>query len=210
MEKMAHDLSGKIANYLHYDDEKTAVIAYGLTALFQIFFIAILASIIGILGHFWYESIILFFVVGILKKSTGGAHSDTMFGCIVISIFSISFLAFVSRYVLSFPINLYINIGISVAIYFLAFIVFYIRVPVDSPNKPIVKPEKIKRLRRQSFFLLTCFTLLSIILLFYTPPHNRLYSIVFSLRFAIVWQIFTLTPFGMKSISKFDSKFKAF
>lgn len=209
MEKMAYDLSEKIAIQLHFDDEKKAVIAYGLTAIFQMFFIAILASIIGIIGHFWLESMILFLVVGIIKKSTGGAHSETMFGCILISVFSITFLAMISRYVFYFPINQYINIGISVIIFAFSYIVFYRRVPVDSPNKPIVKPEKIKRLRRQSFFLLTLFTFLSVFLLFLAPDYYRLYSIIFSIRFAIIWQSFTLTQIGIKSIAKFDSKFNS-
>ncbi len=68
MEKMAHDLSLKISAQLHYDDDKREVIEYGLTAVFQMIVLFLVISAIGILGHFWYESLILFFCCGHIEK----------------------------------------------------------------------------------------------------------------------------------------------
>ncbi len=207
MENFAHNLSDKIALQMQLDDDKKSVIAYGLTAIFQMTTIAVLVSIMGLLCNFWYESMILFIGVGIIRKSTGGAHSQTMVGCLIISVFSIILLSVLSRYVFYFPINIYINIGISVMVYALCFIVFYKRVPVDTPNKPINNPDKIKRLRRQSFIILVIFFLLSIITMLFTSISYRFYSIAASIRLAMLWQLFTLTKHGAKFINKIDSEF---
>ena len=207
MEKMAHDLSLKISSQLHYDDAKQEVIEYGLTAAFQIILIFLITSVVGILGHFWYESVVIFFVVGIMKKSTGGAHLNTMLGCTILSVFSISLLALTSRYVLYFPINIYLNLCISAIIFVFSFIVFYKRVPLDSPNKPITKPEKIKKLRFQSFILLSFITLCSVALIIFPENSIRLNNIIASIRFALLWQTFTLTKVGSKFMTKVDQGF---
>jgi len=208
VETLAFNIAGKIAVEMNFDENKKAVIAYGLTAIFQIATIFAVISIIGILFDFWYESIIIFLGVGIIKKSTGGAHSQTMEGCLVISVLSITILSTLARYFFDFPLSKFVNFGISIFVFIFCFIVFYIRVPVDSPNKPIVKPEKIKKLRRQSFLILTIFFLLSIALIILTTWYNRFYSIAISIRLSMLWQLFMLTRIGAQFIRKADSKLK--
>ena len=208
LETLAFNIAEKIAVEMNFDEDKKAVIAYGLTAIFQMATILVVISIIGILFDFWYESIIIFLGVGIIRKSTGGAHSQTMEGCIVISVLSITILSTLARYFLDFPFSKFVNFGISVFVFIFCFIIFYIRVPVDSPNKPIVKPEIIRKLRRQSFLILTIFFLLSIVLIILTTWYNRFYSIAISIRLSMLWQLFTLTRIGSQIVGKVDFKFK--
>ena len=208
MEILAFNIAEKIAVEMNYDEDKKAVIAYGLTAIFQMTTIFAVISIIGILFGFWYESIVIFLGVGIIRKSTGGAHSQTMEGCIVISVLSITILSTLARYFFDFPLSKFVNFGISIFVFIFCLIIFYIRVPVDSPNKPIVKPGKIKKLRRQSFLILTIFFLLSIVLIILTTWYNRFYSIAISIRLSMLWQLFMLTRIGAQFIGKVDSKFK--
>lgn len=208
MEELAHNIAEKIALHMQFDEDKKAVIAYGLTAIFQMVTLFTVISIIGLIFGFWYESIILFIGVGIIRKSTGGAHSQTMYGCILISVLSITILSSLSKHILSFSVNVFVNLGISVLVFALCFIVFYIRVPVASPNKPIVKPGKIKRLRRQSFIILTIFFLISVDFIFLAVRNDRFYSIAVSIRLAMLWQLFTLTEIGARFIDKIDLKSK--
>ncbi len=208
MEALAHNIAGRIALQMNFDEDKKSVIAYGLTAIFQMITIFAVISIIGVFFNFWYECIIIFLGVGIIRKSTGGAHSETMYGCIIISVLSVTILSSLSRHILDFSFNNFVNIGISVVVYVLCFIAFYIRVPVDSPNKPIVKPEIIKRLRRQSFILLTIFFIISITFIILAAWNNRFYSIAASIRLTMLWQAFTLTKIGAQIFEKIDSKFK--
>jgi accessory gene regulator B len=205
IEKLAHNLAARIALQLDYDENKKAVIAYGFIAILQIATIFIISSIIGVLFDFWYESVIIFLGVGIMRKSTGGAHASTMNGCIVISVLSIAILSMISRYLLCLPINFYLNIVISLIVFIICFIIFYLRVPIDSPNKPIIKPEKIMRLRKQSFIKLTVCFIISIIFILFTRYQERFYSIAVSIRLAMLWQLLTLTKTGSYILKKIDS-----
>lgn len=206
MEKVAHKFSEKISTYLNYNEDKKAVIAYGLIAIFEIFTIAAIIILIGTICNFLIESLVIFLGVGILKKSTGGAHSRTLFGCIFISVSSISFLAILSRYVFYFNINIYINIAITIITHFVCLYLFYKYVPVDSINKPITNPIKIKKLRIQSYILIHFLTSLSIVLLFFALSNLRYNSIIFSIRSVIIWQSLMLTRSGAKYIEFLDLK----
>ena len=205
LERLAHNIAEKISVQIDCDKDKTAVIAYGLMAMFQMAVIFTVISIIGILFDFWYESILIFFGVGIIRKSTGGAHARTMYGCILISILSIALLSALSRYVLHDQVNQVGDFVITVLVFLFSFFVFYIRVPVDSPNKPIVKPEKIKRLRRQSFRILILLFFVSINLVIFESWNSRIPSIAASIRLTILWQAFTLTKTGIWFFDAVDS-----
>jgi accessory gene regulator B len=206
METLAHNIAEKIAMQMDFNEDRKAVIAYGLTAILQMAFIFVVITIIGAIFDFWYESLIIFFGVGIIRKSTGGAHSHTMNGCIIISILSVTILSALSRYLFQSTVASYINVCISIVIYIICFIVFYQRVPVASPNKPIVKPEKIKRLRKQSFIILTIFFILSMLAGVIAGWNDRFYSIAVIIRLTMLWQLFTLTQLGIRLFNKIDDK----
>ena len=209
MEKLAHNIAETIAINLHYDDDKKAVIAYGLAAIFQMASIFVITSIIGLLCGFWMESMVVFLAVGFLRKSTGGAHSKTFQGCMIISIFSIALLSFLARYILdinNIREKLFVIIAVTVA-YFFSFIMVYELAPVDSPEKPIVRKEKIALLRRKSFVTLGLYGCIALSLIFLSKNNPRFISISISFCFATLWQVFTLTKTGIHLIHKIDSKF---
>lgn len=208
MEKLAHDIANKIAVYLDFDDNKESVIAYGLTAIIQIITLLSIITIIGLIFDFWYESFIIFVTVGIIRKSTGGAHSETMYGCILISVLNIVILSSLSRYILNHPLNLFINLSISIFLYILCAFTFYKLVPIASPKKPITNPIKIKRLRNQSYITITVFFIISVVFVLLAEKNARFYSIAFSIRLAMLWQVFTLTSLGTTFINKIDLKFR--
>lgn len=206
IEILAHKIADKIALQLNLDTDKKSVIAYGLIGILQVTTLFIIITIIGLLFDLLYESLIIFLSVGFMRKSTGGAHSKTMNGCNIMSILSISLLAASSRYLLNHPFNMYVNLYTTIFIFVICFMIFYIRVPVDNPKKPIVKPEKIKRLRKQSFYKLILFFLLTIVSIKLANYYERFYSIAASIRLAMIWQVFTLTEIGTLFLDKLDLK----
>ncbi len=205
IEVLASKLADRIAVQQGLDKEKQSVIKYGLIGLLQVVTLLIIIIFIGVITNSLYESLIIFLSVGFMRKSTGGAHSKTMGGCNTLSIISISLLALLSRYLFANPINSNINYGITLMIYALGYLIFYLRVPVDSPNKPIVKQEKIRRLRKQSFIKLTLFLLLTVGAIYFAESNNRLNSISSSIRIAILWHTLTLTEFGIIVLASLDS-----
>lgn len=206
-------LAGKIADFLRMklqlDEEKRDVIRYGLIGLLQVITLFLLITLIGVITGTLYESYIVFFTVGYLRKSTGGAHSSTMWGCNTVSVLSISLLAVSSRYLLGMPIEPILNYGSSVLLFITGLLIFIKYVPIDSPNKPIASPEKIKRLRRESFMKLLLFFLLTLIAINRANIEVRFYSISMSIRLAIVWQIITLTKTGSALLLKVDRSVNA-
>jgi accessory gene regulator B len=205
IEILAHKIAEKIALQLDYDDERKAVVAYGLIGIIQMVTIFIIITIIGLIFDTWYESMIIFLGVGMIRKSTGGAHAGTMLSCNIISVVTVTILSALSRYILNIPFNTYVNLGLTVFLFVICFIIFYLRVPVDSPNKPITKPEKIRRLRRQSFLILTLLILTAGISILFTDYNDRFYSIAISIRLILLWQSLTLTKFGALFIEKIDT-----
>ncbi len=207
MEKLANKIAELIAVHLSHDQEKTAVIAYGLAAIFQMVTILTVTLIIGIIGGFWPECIVIFFSVGLLRKSTGGAHSQAFIGCLFISIFTISFMAFLARYLFCEGNVIAFSVFYAM-IFLLAFYVAYRKVPVDSPNKPITKQAKISRLRRSTFLTLSIYLAVTILLIYFSPQNPRLQNLATSLSFATLWQTFMLTEPGAKLIGIIDRKFQ--
>ena len=205
IEALANRIADGLASQLNLDQEKRAVIAYGFIGILQGVALLLMITVIGIVTGTFYEALIIFLSVGYIRKSTGGAHSRTMWGCNTVSVFSISLLALASKYLLGMPVELSVNIGFTIILFLMGFMVFYKRVPVDSPNKPIVSAEKISRLRRESFTKLFLFLLLTGAAIAAADSYIRFYSIASSIRMAMIWQMITLTEKGASLLAKVDS-----
>jgi accessory gene regulator B len=207
MEKLANKIADTIAQNLGYDVEKTAVMAYGLAAMFQMVTIFIFTSIVGIIGGFWPECMIIFLSVGLLRKATGGAHSEAFTGCLFISIFTICFMAFLARYLFNNVDLLIISIFYMI-VFITALIVTYRKAPIDTPKKPIKNPVKIKRLRRNAFLTITIYFIAVCILAYFSLEQPRLLNLATSFAFATLWQTFMLTKTGTTLIGIVDRKFQ--
>lgn len=205
MEKLAIKIADNIGVSLKYDSEKTAVIAYGLTAIFQFLIIFIVVSILGIIGDFWIEGMIVFFLVGFFRKSTGGAHSSTFTGCLIFSIFFICLMSLFCRYHNSCN-SIYLNYFFSTCIFIWAFYITYKKAPVASPNKPIIKPKKINRLRKSAILTLIIYFLATFLLYYFSDQNIRFSGFGLSVTMSVFWQTFMLTNLGYKFINKVDRK----
>ena len=210
MEQLASKLAIKIAEKIELDQEKKSVVAYGLVGILQITTLFILITVLGIITGTFYESFIIFFSVGFMRKSTGGAHSKSMWGCNAVSVLSILFLALLSRYVLVMSITKEVNIAKTIAVFAAGLFVFFAKVPVDSPNKPIKSKDKIKRLRKESYMKLLLLFAVTLLSIHYAESSSRLYSVSVSLRVALLWQMFTLIDLGASFLQKADMTISRF
>lgn len=205
MEKLAKNIATNIGEELQYSPEKTAVVAYGLIGIFQMLIIFFVLSLIGFVGGFWTEGIIIFFLVGLLRKSVGGAHSKTFTGCVIYSVFFISLMAFLSHYLIN-PSLLYYHVTFSVLSFVFSYFIIYKKAPVDSPNKPIQKKEKIKRLRVNAFITITIYFITVAILYYFSRKDLRFSGYAISVTMAVLWQAFMLTEPGHKFMQVIDRK----
>ncbi len=206
MEKLANYIAESVAKSGELDEERKRVIAYGLTALIQMLFLMVSSFIFGLLFHCLFEAMMIFAAVGLIKGSAGGAHSNTSGNCTLISLVSIFVMALVSRYVIPVVVPyLYIYLGFVILSFGIAFMTVYRRAPVASANKPIERPEKIKRLRRRSFATVGVFAVGAIVLVVLGKSNPRFINIALSLCMAALWQSFMLTERGVNLITFIDS-----
>ena len=205
VERLAKNIAANIGEELQYSPEKTAVVAYGLTAIFQMLIIFFVFSLVGFIGGFWAEGVIIFFLVGLLRKSIGGAHSETFTGCVIYSVLFISLMAFLSHYLVN-PNLLYYHIAISSLSFAFSYLIVYKKAPVESPNKPIRKKEKIKRLRINAFITLSIYFIAVAVLYYLSGKDLRFSGYAISVTMAVLWQTFMLTGSGHKFMQVIDRK----
>lgn len=195
MEKLARKIADSVGESQGLDAERTAVVSYGLAALFQMIIIFAVVSIIGAVAGFWFETATLFLAVGLLRKATGGAHSSYYAGCLCASIGSICLLGAGSRYLILPHMN-YAVMAVTTAVYILCFIIILKRAPVDSPNKPIRKEEKIRRLRKNAVITIIIYFLLTAGFYLLSFKNFRFMTVGVSLTAGALWQSLMLTDIG--------------
>lgn len=211
MEKLSRKLAELTAAKLEYDEEQADVIAYGLLAVFQTVSMLILSTIIGVIFGCFLECFTVFFAAGFLRKYTGGVHSKTLRGCLVMALVIIGLLGYISRFafeslywILADKKQLFLLLSAIIPIYSLCLLIIRRLAPVETENKPIRKLEKRKRLNRSSQITLVLFFIVSVLFLFLSYINLRFYTVSIALMFASLWQTFTLTKAGHRFIGIID------
>ena len=207
MEKLARRWAQKIGDSQNAESEKVAVIAYGLTALLQLVCIFFSTVLLGCLFDFFWEAMIVFFSVGFLRRLIGGVHSGSFNGCLFLSVFCIALFSALARYVLPLT-GFWTACLVSGAIYLVASLLIYRLAPVDSPNKPVRRPEKIKRLRRSAAAVMAAFIWLTAIMLLMACRGTDCLTYLWALDLSVLWQVCMLTSGGKRLIETLDHLFK--
>lgn len=200
MNSLIQRFSKIIASPLNYNEEQTAVIQYGLFAIVQIVLIGLLITLIGILADCVLECWIVYVAAGLLRKSTGGAHAKTANACLVVSVIAVSIIGMTSRYITFLPYALPVSIILSLFAFMLGCFIVFKLAPVGHPNKPLNKPEKIKRLRRQSLIILLIYAAFAILFLVLSHRFERSISLLVSLCLSVLWQAMTLVKSAGSSV----------
>jgi len=205
---LANSLAAKLAEILGYDEERKQVIAYGLGAAIQMLELLGICIVFGLVFNCLLECLTIFLGVGLMRRTTGGAHCTTYMACILTSSLSCCLLALFCRYLLPVYLAkwLYILLGIAPALLLFG-IIAWRRVPQASPNKPITRPEKIARLRRQCLFTTLIYTAIALLLIFWAWPNERNISTFGALMCVFYWQSFTLTSWSGRLAIAMDRLF---
>lgn len=195
IERICEKISRYISQELNFDDDKRAVINYGIFGLFQTGMCIILVILFGMFFNVTIEAIIVSFTISILRKSSGGVHAKSPMRCAVIGTASSIGMALLSK---NINMSLAMVILVGSVIFIWSYYIINKIAPVDSIAKPIKNIEKRKRLKGTSiktlsFYLITTIT----IILSYLYLENRnLLSYILCVYMGLLWQVFSLTKCG--------------
>lgn len=203
VESISNKLADKVVKEVNGDEEKRAVIAYGIFGMLQIGISILLVIIFGAVFNILLEALIMSFAISILRKYSGGVHASTPNTCTVIgTLICIIIPLMISKLLIGF--NGVVIFGVIV--FCISYYLIYKLAPVDSPNKPIKKLERRQKLKRKSIIILTIYLMLVIGLLFlYKNSESRkLLLYCMCIYSGIIWQVFSLTKLGHIVLGKLD------
>ena len=210
MEKLCNKIANKIALELNFDNDKKEVLAYGAFALLQMIVSLALVLIFGLIFHVAVEALIISFIVSILRKYSGGVHASSPSACLFIGTIICVGLAILIKFFLALLIDIKIQLILGELIFIWSYYILYKLAPVDGPNKPIKREEKINRMKKGSIIILSVYLGIIIvdIIIFYYLGGNRLILYAICICAGVLWQTFTLTKFGFVTITNIDALFK--
>lgn len=203
MEKPTRRLAEAVGRSRGSTAEQIAVMAYGLGALGQMLLIGALVLAIGLCFGFAAESMVVFWAVGILRSATGGAHSQSYVCCLVISTAAISLLASAAFWLGTAANGPLLWAACALAMAVCAAVIWR-RAPVDTPNKPIRRPQKIARLRRRAFVTLGAYAAAGALLFFLSIRWHPGAGLAVALVLSAMWQTLMLTRGGAAAIRGAD------
>lgn len=204
MERLANRVADKISLILSYQEEQRKVIAYGLTALFQTFFMTAIVLLLGAILNIFIESAILCFAVAILRKYSGGTHASSIASCTIIGVvFCIGF-GILIKTISQVGISPIILIVLSVLVFAAAFIIAIKKAPVDSPNKPIRNEKKKRKMKIGTITLLSLYLAVSAVLLYNYNLSTVFVSLLLCFLLSVAWQMSSLTSPGKVFLEGLD------
>ncbi len=203
VENISNKLADKIVREVNGDDERKAVIAYGIFGMLQIGISILLVIIFGALFNIMIEALIMSFTISILRKYSGGVHASTPTICTIVgTLICIIVPLLISKFLIKG--NWVLIFGVIV--FCISYCLIYKLAPVDSINKPIKKLERRKKLKRKSMIILTTYLIIVIILLFLYKEleSGKLLLYCMCIYAGILWQIFSLTKLGHVVLGRLD------
>lgn len=129
------------------DDEKE-IYVYGLFMMISQVLLFVLTSVFGIILNCFIEAIIFYITFQIIRKYAGGYHATTETRCEILSAISVLICVLVIRIS-----NVYGFYNILLICTSMSIVAIFILCPLDTPEKPLTKKEKI-HFRKKSWIIL--------------------------------------------------------
>lgn len=211
--KVSERIAEKVSEQLNYDNEKKEVIQYGTYALLQTLISIISVLILGLALGVAVNSLVFLFTASILRKYSGGAHSESPNTCTALGIIMSISIGLILKAKFFLNLEFFIIVISTIIVFVFSYFVIYKYAPVDSPNKPIKTDKKKKRMRKESFKILTIYLSIIIIgsILFYKFNLLILKPLIISILLGVLWQSITLLRIGhllLGTIDSFSNKLK--
>lgn len=210
VEKLSKNIIYAIYNTTEMDNNEKEILEYGALILILKIIGVLMIVIFGVIFNVLIEALIFYFTTCILRKYSGGVHSESPNRCAIISTFVSVFIPLcINRTYNLLSINL-INLFIMTIFLVFSYFIILKLTPVDSLAKPIIDIQIREKLKKQSVLtmvIMSCIIFLLIIL--YINYKNAIFfQLSLCMYFALLWQCFTLTQLGHIIMGKVDNILK--
>lgn len=205
IERLSNLIAAKVSKTLDLDTDKEEILAYGAFSILQTLWSVSLVMIFGAVLNVFWEAIIISTSGAMLRKYSGGAHATSPNRCAIIGVI----MSVGSALILSRLLG-YLDLKYAYLYSFITFGISYYTIykysPVDSPNKPIVREETKKSLRKASFYMIHIFVIVIVVIyiFYFRKQNNILLMFILSICTGILWQDITLLPLGHNLIAQID------
>lgn len=205
VEQASNRIAIKIASILNVNNDEKDIICYGafctLQTIISLFWIALFGSIFRVLP----QSLLVVCTIAALRKYSGGQHATAPARCMMITTFiSTSFGLVIKNIFVNFNIALILCIGILC--FAISFYLVFKFAPADTESKPISDKNMIYRLKRNSILIVCGVAVIDIVLMMFYFKYNSimLLNLAVCIYMGVIWQSFTLTPIGYRSLYRID------
>lgn len=155
IENISKLIAEKVSSELNYDNERKEIIQYGTYALIQTLISIISVLILGLVFNIALEALIFLFTASILRKYSGGAHSESSNVCTLLGIIISICIGFLIKSSFFAKMNFELVVFIGIVIFVFGYFIVFKFAPVDTKNKPIKTEKKKKRMKKGSLKILT-------------------------------------------------------
>jgi accessory gene regulator B len=175
--------------------EQAEYLSYGAEILIgSIFKLSVLFSI-AVIMDIVLEVTVLLMVTGLVRTLSGGGHCTAYYRCLVTSVLMLTVLGYTIK--AAYPFLMLLPEGALIGITVVSAYLYWHYAPQAPLNKPFNSRKKELAFRWYTLFVVAALSITSIIL-----GTNSL--IAWILAFALLWQVFTLTPVGHSFIRLLD------
>jgi len=147
-------------------------------------------------------TVVCLITIAIFRQVAGGAHSNSVWRCALVSIIIFPLLAFFAAFLSLHNTPFYNNV-ISFLALSAGFLSVILKAPVDSPNAPIISPLRRKKLKILSVLAAVIFA--AIVLYLHLSSWVRAAEIQLCVSLSILWVSFILSKPGHIFFSCVDS-----
>lgn len=198
--RFLHMWAYKCANYItkhqNESNEKRRVYYYGFQVIFGELMKVVLLIIASLILGTFKATMTAAIAFALLRRSAGGYHMNTFGKCTAVTFLMFIFAGVTAQY--SYKVWPTVHIYILIMTTVLAGLIIIIKwAPADTPNKPITKPEKIQKFKRQSIIFMLVLQILLLIMSYY-----KQYALIISACLGVLFEGFTIAPAGYKFFTR--------
>lgn len=185
-------------NHMDIDKRQESILTYGIRLVINSIIAFTLAFIPALIfGTFRYVLIITISFAA-LRVFSGGAHNSSIQNCSLNGAIISNILGLISKYL---TLNKEIMFTLILVTFFFSLWAIGKFAPADTPSKPITTKAKKQVLRRNSFLVLSLWTLLSLV---WFMNFSQVNAYIYASTVGILWQSFTLTKSGYRLYDNLD------